>query len=97
MYYINSTANESGNYGNPQSNQYADSIALPDELLNAYIACRGFAVLTVENGIVTAVETNEDALTAYLAEFPDEPDEPQVDEPTTDDIINTLLGVDDYE
>lgn len=73
MYYINSTPTERGNYSNPQSNPFPDSIALHDELLTDYIACRGFALLTVEDGIVTAVEANEDALNAYLAEQPDEP------------------------
>lgn len=91
MYYINSTPTDNGNYGNPQSNQYADSIAIPEELLDDYIACRGFAVFTVEDDTVTAVDVNQDALDAYLAEHPDVPDEPS-DEPSAEDVTLELLA-----
>lgn len=72
MYYIKSQPTDD-NYGNPQSNKFSDSIAIPDELLTDYVACRGFALLTVENGIVASIAENTDALNAYLAAHPDAP------------------------
>ena len=90
MFYVSKYPNSIGNHGNPQSNQYADSVALPAELLTDYIACRGFAVLAVEDGTVTAVEENMDALNAYLAEHPDVPDEP-FDEPSAQDDTDAML------
>lgn len=91
MYYINATPNESGSYGNPTSLPFPGSVALPDELLDAYIQAKGFVYLEVEDGEVVTVEVNQEALGAYLAEHPDQP-EPEP-EPTTEQILNTLLGV----
>ena len=67
MYYIKSQPNENGNYGNPVSNQREGMIALPDNLLSAYIATKGFADLTFDEDIVTAVSVNQDAYDAYMA------------------------------
>ena len=89
MYYINAQPNESGNYGNPMGQPFPGCVALPDELLDPYIQARGFVYLEIENGEVVAVEVNQDALDAYLAEHPDQP-EP---EPTSEDLFNILLGV----
>lgn len=83
MYYIKSQPNEFGNYGNPTS---VGEIALPDHLLNDYIATKGFAFITIEENAVTAVEVNQDALDAYLAGL-----EPEKDEPTEQDDINAML------
>lgn len=66
--YINKIPTENGNYGNPHSN--ADGYAIPNELLDSYIATMGFAILTLDGETVTAVEVNQDALDAYLAEHP---------------------------
>ena len=67
MNYINRTPNENGNYGNPQSR---GEVALPDELLSSYIDTMGFAVLTLDGDTVTAVERNEEAYSAYMANHP---------------------------
>lgn len=91
MYYINATPNETGDYGNPMGQPFPGCVALPDELLGAYIEAKGFVYPEIENGEVVAVEVNQEALDAYLAEHPDQPEtEP---EPTTEQILNTLLGV----
>lgn len=91
MYYINAQPNASGNYGNPMGQTFPGSVALPDDLLGAYISAKGFVIPSVENGAVVSLEVNQTALDAYNAEHPDvlEPD-PQ---PTTEDILNALLGV----
>lgn len=70
MYYITSAA-ENDNYGNPHFPAKDGDIALPAEFLNDYLATRGFAILTVENGVITAVAKNVPAYNAYIAEHPD--------------------------
>lgn len=91
MYYINETPNESGNYGNPIGQPFTGSVSLPDNLLSDYINAKGFVIPFVENGSVVSLEVNQEALDAYNAEHPEVPEpDPQ---PTTDDIINVLLGV----
>ena len=90
MYYINATPNETGNYGNPMSQPFPGCVALPDDLLGPYIEAKGFVYLEIENEEVVAVEVNQEALDAYIAEHPDVPVEP---EPTTEEILDTLLGV----
>ena len=67
MYYINATPTASGNYGNPMGNPFPGSVALPADLLSAYIEAKGFVILTVENGAVVSLEVNQEALTAYEA------------------------------
>lgn len=80
MYYINPTPNESGNHGNPMGQPFPNCVILPDDLLSPYLAAKGFVALTVEDGAVTSLETNQEALDAYEADHPDlpleEPEEP---------------------
>ena len=80
MSYINPTPNESGNHGNPMGQPFPNCMTLPDDLLSPYLAAKGFVTLTVENGAVTSLETNQEALDAYEADHPDlpleEPEEP---------------------
>lgn len=80
MYYINSTPNGSGYHGNPMGQPFPNCMTLPDDLLSPYLAAKGFVTLTVENGAVTSLETNQEALDAYEADHPDlpleEPEEP---------------------
>lgn len=90
MYYINEHPNESGNHGNPVSNQTTGMVALPDSLLNAYIAAKGFVNIQTDGGMITVVETNQEALAAYEAAHPEPPEEA---EPSAEEILNTLLGV----
>lgn len=76
MYYINSTPNTSGNYGNPMGQPFEGCISLPDGLLSDYIEARGFVIPSIENGSVVSLETNQEALDAYLADHPEtEPEE----------------------
>lgn len=80
MYYISSTPNGSGYHGNPMGQPFPNCMTLPDDLLSPYLAAKGFVTLTVENGAVTSLETNQEALDAYEADHPDlpleEPEEP---------------------
>ena len=81
MYFIKSI----GPYrGNPTSRPFSGSVALPDELLSAYLATKGFCTIVVEDGIVTGLTVDQEALDAYEAEHPDvpEPDPP----PTVEDL-----------
>ena len=91
MYYINATPNASGNYGNPMGQPFPGSVALPDDLLSDYISAKGFVIPAIENGEVVSLEVNQTALDAYNAEHPDAPETDP--EPTTEDILNALLGV----
>lgn len=75
MYYINEHPNESGNHGNPVSNQTAGMVAIPDDLLSAYIAAKGFVNIQTDGGLVTVVEANREALAAYEAAHPEVPEE----------------------
>lgn len=68
MFYINATANESGNHGNPVSRKAEGMVGLPGGLLSAYLATMGFADLTIEDETVTAVAINQEAYDAYQAE-----------------------------
>ena len=54
MYYINAQSNESGNYGNPMSQNFPGSIAMPDDLLSDYISANGFVIPVIENGAVVS-------------------------------------------
>lgn len=89
MYYIKTQADKYGNLGNPVSNIADGMVVLPDELISDYIATKGFAFITVEDGTVTNVEVNQEALDAYEASLPEPLPEP---EPMTqEEIEETLL------
>ena len=63
--------------------------------LSTFYEYNGFVMLTIEtiDGVdtVTAYEPNVEAWEAWKASLP-EP-EPEVDEPTADEILNVMLGV----
>ena len=82
MYYINSSPNETGNHGNPMGQPFPNCVTLPDDLLSPYLAAKGFVALTVEDGAVTSLETNQEALDAYEVDHPDLPPE-EPEEPVT--------------
>ena len=82
MYYINSSPNETGNHGTPMGQPFPNCVTLPDDLLSPYLAAKGFVALTVEDGAVTSLETNQEALDAYEADHPDLPPE-EPEEPVT--------------
>lgn len=74
MYYINT---QGPNHGNPTSTPFPNSVSLPDTLLMDYINTKGFCTLTVEDGAVTALMVDQEALDAYNAEHPEvEPEKP---------------------
>ncbi len=82
MYYINITG---PNHGNPMSIAFPNSVALPDALLMDYINTKGFCTLTVQDGAVTALEVDQEALDAYNKDHPDvEPEKPT----TIEDLKN---------
>ena len=97
MYYIQSKPNDSGNYGNPTTTEFENSLMLPDELLSEYIECRGFIVPNILDGKVTIITLNKKALDAYLAEHPDveEEDIPSESEQMRADIdsLAIMMGV----
>ena len=97
MYYINATPRESGDYGNPMGQPFPGCVALPDELLGAYIEAKGFVYLEIENEEVVAVEVNQEALDAYLAEHPDQPEpEPEQTHDVWDELAAAIReGVND--
>lgn len=74
MYYINT---QGPNHGNPTSTPFPNSVSLPDTLLMDYINTKGFCILTIVDGAVTALVVDQEALDAYNAEHPDvEPEKP---------------------
>lgn len=82
MYYINI---QNPNHGNPTSNPFPNSVSLPNTLLMDYINTKGFCTLTVENGVVTALAVDQEALDAYNKDHPDvEPEKPT----TIEDLKN---------
>lgn len=65
----------------------------PEEFYEVFYSTTpsGFVNIEAENDVVTAMEVNREALDAYIASLP-EPVEPK-HEPTTAEILDTLLGV----
>lgn len=86
MYYINPIG---PNHGNPTSAPFPNSVSLPDTLLMDYINTKGFCTLTIEDGAVTALAVDQEALDAYNAEHPEvEPEKPV----TVEELLAALLG-----
>lgn len=74
MYYINT---QGPNHGNPTSTQFLNSVSLSDTLLMDYINTKGFCTLNVQDGAVTALVVDQEALDAYNKDHPDiEPEKP---------------------
>lgn len=93
MYFISSVPTNY-NYGNPHYPAKEGDIELPAELVNAYLAAKGFVILTIEDGIITAVEKNEEAYNAYEAEHPDTPPSPTDLERIEAQVLYTALLTD---
>lgn len=86
MYYINT---QGPNHGNPMGQPFPGCVALPDELLSAYLDTKGFCILTIVDGAVTALVVDQEALDAYNAEHPEvEPEKPV----TVEELLAALLG-----
>ena len=86
MYYINT---QGPNHGNPISTSFPNSVSLPDTLLMDYINTKGFCTLTVQDGAVTALVVDQEALDAYNAEHPEVEQEKPV---TVEELLAALLG-----
>lgn len=93
MYYLNSQP-INDNYGNPHFPAHDGDIELPDDLLTAYIETKGFAILSVTDGVITAIEKNTEAYNAYEAEHPVMPDPPTDIERLEAQILYTALMTD---
>lgn len=90
MYYINIQPNEAGNYGplyistTIKQNMYR----LPDLYKDLYIESKGFVTFTVnEEGVVSEIETNTEALEAWNELHPVVPPVPS----PQDDIDSMLV------
>ena len=80
MYYINPIG---PNHANATFTPFPNSVSLPDTLLMDYINTKGFCTLTVQDGTVTALAVDQEALDAYNKDHPDvEPEKPT----TIDDL-----------
>lgn len=75
MWYINGTP-ANGNYGNPHYPAREGDLELPAIFVENFVDARGFVNITAADGVVTAVEKNDEAYEAYMAEHPDTPEPP---------------------
>lgn len=65
----------------------------PDKFSEIFYSTKpsGFVNIVVKDGVVTDMTVNQNAVNRYIANLP-EPEE-IISEPTTDEVLNTLLGV----
>lgn len=93
---IQRAANEPGTRGN----QTWSGVVPPDgyvwtteeDIMNVYAPFMGFVDLEIDGDTCTKMTGNQELLDKWKAEHPDP--EPQEPEPTTDDIVNALIGYD---
>lgn len=91
---IQSVANETGSRGN----QTWNGAVPPDgyvwtteeDIMNVYAPFMGFVDLEIDGDTCTKMTGNQELLDKYKAEHPDP--EPQEPEPSTDDVLNALIG-----
>ena len=91
---IQSVANEIGTRGN----QTWNGAVPPDgyvwtteeDIMNVYAPFMGFVDLEIDGDTCTKMTGNQELLDKYKAEHPDP--EPQEPEPSTDDVLNALIG-----
>ena len=91
---IQRVANETGTRGN----QTWSGVVPPDgyvwtteeDIMNVYAPFMGFVDLEIDGDTCTKMTGNQELLDKYKAEHP-EP-EPQEPEPSTDDVLNALIG-----
>ena len=94
---IQRVANETGTRGN----QTWSGVVPPDgyvwtteeDIMNVYAPFMGFVDLEIDGDIATKMTGNQELLDKYKAEHPDP--EPQEPEPSTDDVLNALIGYTD--
>ena len=91
---IQRVANETGTRGN----QTWSGAVPPDgyvwtteeDIMNVYAPFMGFVDLEIDGDTCTKMTGNQELLDKYKAEHPDP--EPQEPEPSTDDVLNALIG-----
>ena len=91
---IQRAANETGTRGN----QTWSGVVPPDgyvwtteeDIMNVYAPFMGFVDLEIDGDTCTKMTGNQELLDKYKAEHPDP--EPQEPEPSTDDVLNALIG-----
>ena len=94
---IQSVANETSTRGN----QTWNGAVPPDgyvwtteeDIMNVYAPFMGFVDLEIDGDTCTKMTGNQELLDKYKAEHPDP--EPQEPEPSTDDVLNALIGYGD--
>lgn len=94
---IQSVANEIGTRGN----QTWNGVVPPDgyvwtteeDIMGVYVSFMGFVDLEIDGDTCTKMTGNQELLDKYKAEHPDP--EPQEPEPSTDDVLNALIGYSD--
>lgn len=101
MYIIKLEATNSGS--RPPLQSWSGSIApegyalCPDNFHDVFYSTSpaGFVNIVVEDGIVTEMTINQEAIDGYISNLP-EPEE-IIPEPSANEILNVLLGVTDSE
>ena len=91
---IQRVANETGTRGN----QTWNGAVPPDgyvwtteeDIMNVYAPFMGFVDLEIDGDTAVKMTGNQELLDKYKAEHPDP--EPQEPEPSTDDVLNALIG-----
>ena len=91
---IQSVANEAGSRGN----QTWSGAVPPDgyvwtteeDIMGVYVPFMGFVDLEIDGDTAIKMTGNQELLDKYKAEHPDP--EPQEPEPSTDDVLNALIG-----
>ena len=91
---IQRVANETGTRGN----QTWSGVVPPDgyvwtteeDIMNVYAPFMGFVDLEIDGDTCTKMTGNQELLDKYKSEHPDP--EPQEPEPSTDDVLNALIG-----
>ena len=91
---IQRVANETGTRGN----QTWSGVVPPDgyvwtteeDIMNVYAPFMGFVDLEIDGDTAVKMTGNQELLDKYKAEHPDP--EPQEPEPSTDDVLNALIG-----
>ena len=94
---IQRVANETGTRGN----QTWNGAVPPDgyvwtteeDIMNVYAPFMGFVDLEIDGDTCTKMTGNQELLDKYKAKHPDP--EPQEPEPSTDDVLNALIGYGD--
>lgn len=98
MKYINKAISADGYYSVIQqtaSNKLPDGCAKwPDDLdTTVFYEYNGFVTLIIEDNTVVEYYPNEEARDAYFSNLPEPQVDPEpIDEYTTDEIVNALIG-----